>query len=618
MLLNEEATLALIALAGLGCQWIAWRIKLPAILLLLLCGIVLGPVGGVIHPEVLFGDLLFPLVSLAVAIILFEGSLTLHFNQLRDISKVVRRLVSLGAIITWVVIAAASHWLIALHWDMSFLFGALVVVTGPTVIVPMLRTIRVSARIGNVLRWEGIVIDPIGALLAVLVFEWIISSNAGTGAFSHAAWLFAKVVFVGGFTGAAAGYALGVVLRRHWLPEYLQALGTLASVLAVFTLANTLVHESGLLAVTIMGMWLANMKGVETEDILSFKENLTLMLISALFIILAARLDLEQLWQLGMPALALLAVIMFIARPLAVWASTLGSDLTKRERAMIAWIGPRGIVAAAVSSLFALRLEQNGLEDADILSTLTFAIIIGTVVFQSATARPIARYLGVADPEPNGFIFIGANRVARELAKIFQQNKLPVLLVDPSWENIRDARMAGLRTFHGNPLSRHADTYLDLVGYGRLLALSPQRELNVLASLRYRPEFGRRNIFALQTSKDTRSSQKQVISADYQGRYLGSWEGDEALTFSKFSSLLSQGARLRTTKLSEDFAFEQWWKQHSSSRYLLFAISPKGQVEIFSNESNPQPKANWILISLDVEVETEADKAQKTVERSAS
>lgn len=610
MPMSVAGALALIAVVGLGCQWLAWRVKLPAILFLLLSGVLLGPGLGWIQPDYLFKELLFPLVSLSVAIILFEGSLTLHLTQIKDVGKVVRKLVTLGALVTWAMIALAARWLIGLNWDMAWLFGALVVVTGPTVIVPMLRTIRVNARIGNILRWEGIIIDPIGALLAVLVFEWIISRSAEGGPLGHTALLFAEVVGVGGLTGLVTGYALGQALRRHWLPDYLQALATLALVLGSFTFANHLAHESGLLTVTVMGMLLANMKGVEIEGILSFKENLTVMLISGLFILLAARLDLHDLWMLGAPAIALLLVIHFIVRPVSVWLCSWGSELSWKDKAMIAWIGPRGIVAAAVSALFALRLEQNGVADAQVLSALSFAVIIGTVLFQSATARPLAKRLGVAEPEPRGFIFIGANTVARELAKLLEQNQVPVLMVDPSWENIREARMAGLRTFHGNPLSRHADTYLDLVGYGRMLALSPQREVNVLASLRYRPEFGRRNIFALQTSKDTQTSARQLISEEYQGRYLGATGGSEGLTYSKFASLIRQGARLRTTRLSDDFTFEAWKAQHGSDRCPLFAITPKGEVQIFSNEASPQPRSGWLLLSFDMDVEKEKEKVQ--------
>ncbi|WP_178080957.1 sodium:proton antiporter, partial [Pseudomonas sp. DrBHI1] len=356
--MNEQQIL--LSVGGIGaaallCQWLAWRLKLPAILFLLLCGILAGPVLGWLQPQALFGPLLMPLVSLAVALILFEGSLTLHLSQWREIGSVVHRLVTVGALSTWLVIALATHWLLGFDWPLAILFGTLTLVTGPTVIVPMLRVVRPKAAIANILRWEGIVIDPIGALLAVVVYSFIIASAAGEG-LSHSLATFAGVIFCGSALGVAGGWLLGQVMREQWLPEYLHNLASLAAVLGIFIAANQIVHESGLLAVTVMGMWLANMPGVDVRQILHFKENLSVLLISGLFILLAARLDLHALLALGPAVLGLLLVIQLLARPLNVLLSTLGSPLSWRERALLAWIAPRGIVAAAVSAIFAIRL----------------------------------------------------------------------------------------------------------------------------------------------------------------------------------------------------------------------------------------------------------------------
>jgi len=281
-----------IGAAALACQWLAWRLKLPAILFLLLAGIIAGPALGWLDPEALFGPLLMPLVSLAVALILFEGSLTLHLSQWREIGSVVHRLVTVGALVTWLVIALATHWLLGFDWPLSILFGTLTLVTGPTVIVPMLRVVRPKSTIANILRWEGIMIDPIGALLAVVVYSFIIASADGNG-LSQSLTTFAGVIFCGSALGAAGGWLLGQIMREQWLPEYLHNLASLAAVLGIFIAANQIMHESGLLAVTVMGMWLANMRGVDVRQILHFKENLSVLLISGLFILLAARLDLH-------------------------------------------------------------------------------------------------------------------------------------------------------------------------------------------------------------------------------------------------------------------------------------------------------------------------------------
>ena len=272
---------------------------------------------------------------------------------------------------------------------------------------------------------------------------------------------------------------------------------------------------------------------------------------------------------------------------------------------MLAWISPRGIVAAAISALFALRLEQAGYAQAPMLVAATFSVIIGTVVFQSATARWLARSLGVAEPEPRGYLIIGANHVARALAQALEQNRIPAVLVDPSWENIREARMAGLKTFLGNALSPHADLHLDLVGYGHLLAMSPQSELNALAGLRYKSEFGVRNVFAVQSSREAEATRRTTIADSYRGRYLGR----EGLTFAAMASLLKQGAKVRTTKLTSDFDYETWRQQHGSRRQPLMAISPQGRSHVFTHDEEPQPKPGWSLISLDMDTNKGAEAA---------
>jgi CPA1 family monovalent cation:H+ antiporter len=596
-----------IGAAALACQWLAWRLKLPAILFLLLCGIVAGPVLGWLSPEALFGPLLMPLVSLAVALILFEGSLTLHVSQWREIGSVVHRLVTIGALTTWLVIALATHWLLAFEWPLAILFGALTLVTGPTVIVPMLRVVRPNATIANILRWEGIVIDPIGALLAVVVYSFIIASGDGL---SQSLITFAAVILCGCALGAAGGWLLGQVMREQWLPEYLHNLASLAAVLGIFIAANLIVHESGLLAVTVMGMWLANMRGVDVRQILHFKENLSVLLISGLFILLAARLDLQALLSLGPAVLALLLVIQLLARPLNVLVSTAGSALNWRERALLAWIAPRGIVAAAVSAVFAIRLDQQGHASALLLVPLTFAVIIGTVVLQSATARPLARLLKVAEPAPSGFLLVGANPPARTLAKALQQLGCRVLLTDSSWENIRAARMDGLPTYFGNPASQHADAHLDLVGLGHLLGLSPAGELNALACARFRHDFGHKRLFVLASGLENRRSDKHRASEEHRGQLLGS----SPMTYLQLANRLLAGGELFSTTLTEAFGWQQYLALHGDRATLLFARDPHGWVHVACPDAPLPPQAGWTLVSLiDPEPQTPQSATDKAL-----
>ena len=588
----------LLAFGGIGaaallCQWLAWRLKLPAILFLLLTGILVGPGLHLLDPQEMFGPLLMPLVSLAVALILFEGSLTLHLSEWREIGSVVHRLVTIGALSTWAVIAVATHWLLDFDWMLAILFGSLTLVTGPTVIVPMLRVVRPKASIANILRWEGIVIDPIGALLAVVVYSFIIASAEGNG-LKESLLTFGGVILCGSLFGVLGGWLLGTLIRRQWLPEYLHNLAALAAVLGIFIASNEVTHESGLLAVTLMGMWLANMKGVDVRHILHFKENLSVLLISGLFILLAARLDLNAMIGLGPLVLILLLVIQFIARPLNVLLCTAGSSLSWRERALLAWIAPRGIVAAAVSAIFAIRLHDAGHQGALLLVPLTFAVIIGTVVLQSATARPLARLLKVAEPAPSGFLIIGANGPARTLGKALQQLGSRVLLTDSSWENIRAARMEGLPTYFGNPASQHADAHLDLVGLGHLLALSPSGEMNTLALMRFRHELGHQRIFGLASGQESRRTDKHRTSLEHRGNQLGS----ETLTYAKFASQLSLGAELYSTTLTDGFSWDDYRALHGERATLLFVRDDSGWVHVVTPESTLKPAAGWTLLAL--------------------
>jgi len=582
-------TLAVIVVVGIGCQWLAWWFKLPAILFLLLSGLFLGPVTGFIQPDKLFGAMLFPMVSLGVALILFEGSLTLRLSEIKGLGRVVRNLVTFGAVLNAVIIAAATHWFVGFSWQMAFLFGALVSVTGPTVIVPLLRTVRPISSLANILRWEGIIIDPLGALMAVLVFEFIVSGQ------DHQELLvFGKMLLIGGAAGAAAAYGLATVLRRHLLPEYLHNVTTLALVVGVFTGADFLQHESGLLAVTVMGMMLGNMKNVPMEDILDFKESLSVLLISLLFIVLAARVDFKLFADVGWGAALVFFVVLFIARPAMVLASTLGSKLKWRERVLLSWVAPRGIVAAAVSALFALRLQDLGFAGADLLVPLTFMVIIGTVVVQSATARPLANRLKVSEPEPRGVLIVGANPVSRAIAKALTEKRFRVVIADTYWEDVRTARMEGLATYYGNVVSEHADRHLDLVGIGRLFAMSRRPALNALACTRYKNEFGANNVYSLQTAEEKGAPEKQVIATHFAGARLFG----ENVTHTMLASLIGQGAEIRGTQLTETFDYASYCEKYGKGLIPLFALDGRGELRVFYVGGELEPAPGWTVVSL--------------------
>lgn len=569
-------TLSAVLAIGIGAQWLAWYLKQPSILFLLLIGIIIGPVLGWFNPDQALGDLLFPFISLGVAVILFEGSLTLEFHEVKSHGRVVQMLVSIGVLITIAIAGAAAYFLFDMHPLIALLFGALVCVTGPTVIIPILRNLRANKNISNVLRWEGIIIDPIGAIAVVLVYEYIISGGSG----ENALLLFGRILLIGAVLGMAGAAVLATLLKKHWVPEYLRNIFTLAFVLLVFSVSNHIEHESGLLTVTILGVALANWPKFPKDDILDFKESLSILLISVLFIVLAARLDLASVQQIGYTSLILLAIIMLVARPLGVWASSFGSKLKTNEKLMISWIGPRGIVAAAISSLFAIRLEEYGLAGTEFLVPLVFIIIIGTVLIQSLSAAFVGNLLGVREPSNNGVLIIGSNPVALTVAKALKDHNVDVLMAHNNYSNIAKARMEGIRVYFGNPISEHADRNLDLIGFGHVFAMSMDQELNSLSELNFRHTFGKQNIYRLRSAKDKNKNDRQEKDEYYQSP----WLFGESVTYGQLASMIAKNAKIKVTNITESYNFEQY--QNDNPNYVaLFMIDKNDTMKVFSSET---------------------------------
>lgn len=578
---------------GAACQWIAWRTELPAILYLLLAGMALGLALGTPAELGINDSMLFPLVSLGVAIILFEGALTLRVEELRGVKGIIRNLLTVGVLVTWAGMTAGCHYILGFDWPLSLLFGAIVTVTGPTVIVPLLRTLQPSARIGNVLRWEGILVDPIGALLAVLVYTAMVSGGTG-----HSLTAFGSAVGVGLVLGMAAAFVLAVIIRRHLAPEYLLNYLTLAVVLLSFSLSNVLAHEAGLLTVTVMGIALANMRGVNMREILDFKEHLTLVIISMMFLLLAARVDLNLLSELGLSALALLAFAQLVVRPLAVAVSSIGTGVTWRETLLLGWIAPRGIVAAAVSSLFALELMDAGVDDAQMLAPAVFVMIVGTVVLGSATARPFARLLGLAHPNAQGALILGANEVSLAIAKALQAKDIPVLIADRRYGSIREVRMEGVPTYFGNPMSEHADVHLDTTGLKQLLILRRHPERNALAYTHFRPVFGAQNIYALdyalEAERSDQGSSKKQLSQTLRARALFGTR----CSFAQLSRGLSQGMEVRWTNMTPDFSLADFEARYDQPVTPLFTLNADGELKVVADSEEITLEPPYQLLSL--------------------
>ncbi|WP_028111331.1 cation:proton antiporter [Ferrimonas kyonanensis] len=588
MVSSPLISLALIGLLSIVCQWLAFRLRLPAILPLLLTGLALGPGLQLLSPDRLLGELLFPLVSLAVAIILFEGALTLKFSQLQDENRLVLKLVSIAMLITFALAGLSAFVLLPLSWEAAALLGALVVVTGPTVIAPLLRSVRVSGKLATLLHWEGIIIDPIGALLAVLVYEFITASQGQ--ALGQALATFTMTVVVGSATGASAGFLLARALKKRMFPRYLENVAVLTLVLTAFAVSNELMHESGLLTVTLMGIWLANSKDLDLEPILAFKETLTVLLISGLFILLAARLGREDLTYLGWDALGWLTILLLIARPLAVWLATIGSNLSPRERWLLGWIAPRGIVAAAISSLFALKLASTGLLGAEQLVPLVFMVIVATVLLQSVLTAPLVRWLGLEAPDRNGFMIFGANPFAIAVARQLHHYGIPVLLSDTNWDNLSQARMQGLSVYYGHPTSEHADSQLDLTLISRLLVLSPYRQHNTEVAYHFQDRFGLERVYRLPEANQGNANRQQATERHQ--RLFG-----EHCSYGLLHQRMHAGHQIKATGLTDSYDWPQY-QQDNPEALPLFALNDKGRLRVFTADAPFTPAPQWQVVAL--------------------
>ena len=503
-----------IIILGILAQWSAWKFKIPAILPLILIGILVGPVASEwlssdgtkwIEPvwngeKGLFpGESLYYFVSLAISLILFEGGLTLKLNEIKNVGPVITKLITIGSAVTFWGAGFAVHFIFDLSWQVSFLFSALIIVTGPTVITPILRNIPLKKDISAVLKWEGILIDPIGALVAVLVFEFI---NVGTGTtYTKTAFVeFGKIVLFGSTFGFTFAHALGYAIRRKLIPHYLLNVFVLASVLGIFVLSDTFSHESGLLSVVVMGMVLGNSNLPHLNEILDFKESISVLLISILFILLAANVNWSDLMLIyNWKTFYIFLIVVFVVRPLGVFLSSINSTLKFNEKLFISWVGPRGIVAAGIASLFGLKLVKNGVEGAEYITPLVFVIVLGTVLFNATTARLFAKISKVFLQSSNGILIIGASKFSRLIAEYLTENDQQVVLMDSNIANIEKAKKMGLDASLVDIYSDELIDNIELSNIGFLIALTGNAEINKYAIQRFKKQFGENGVFRIRT-----------------------------------------------------------------------------------------------------------------------
>lgn len=584
--MGEESFLKLAMILALGALGLtaAHLLRFPAIIILLLLGLVLGPFTGLLNPDALFGDFFLPAVSLGVAVILFEGGLSLHLHEATQTRKAVFSLITIGVAVTTLAIGALAHSLFDLPLSVALLLGAIASVSGPTVVTPLLRQVRLRAPLGAILRWEGILVDPVGVVLAVLLFEGIVTQDlsplsVGGGMF--------YALLVGTVIGGIAGTLVVFLFDRYVLAEHLHAPVTLALLLLSFALANFLAHESGLLAAIVMGAVIINRSRTSIRHIIELAETLRDVSIAVLFIVLAARLELADLTSLGWESLVFLGLLIFVIRPLAVFLSTLGSGLSLRERLFIGALAPRGIVAASMSALLALELTSAGVPYGEQLVSLTFVIILGTVVFYGLSAAPVSAALGVREKEPQGVLFVGAHRAARILAEVLSREGLRTLLIDTNPTNIAAARRRGLEAFPGSAVSERTLEQLDLNGIGRLIALTSNDEANSLATVEFMEVFGRREVYQLAPE----IKMAETTAGEHPVRPRGRIAFSEELRYETLLARIRDRSSLEVLEPKDEKELEAVQQHIANGAILLFLLDAKGSLIIPSNDVTPTVKS---------------------------
>lgn len=491
-------TIAIILSLGVGGQWLANRLRIPGVLLLLTSGILVGPVFELIDPVDEFGDVLFPLVSLAVGLLLFEGGLGLRLDRLTAGSSVIIRLVTVGALLTWLIGWGASWLLFDITSRNAALLGAILVVSGPTVVIPLLHLARPREPGGSILRWEGIVIDPVGATLAIVVLDTAISGDDP----GEAALQIGITLGAGAIAGVVVAGLAMAALHHHLIPDNLLNPAMLAGAIVAFAAANEIAPEAGLMATTMLGIVLANQTLVPKGGMTAFSEDVGHLILGTLFIVLGAMVDLDDLFDVLPRALILIGILVIVARPLAVWVSTIRSGLARNDKLFLAWMAPRGIVAASVATVFSQTLIDEGADPFPELVPIVFATVIVTVALYGLTATRVAIATRVAKTEPQGIALVSNNRFTVDLADAIASCDVPVLVVSTAAEIQRQAFAKGLLAYD-RPLDSHdLDLTLDGVGIKRALLITDDENFASLAASNLAEHLGRANLYQVRPDEE--------------------------------------------------------------------------------------------------------------------
>lgn len=595
MKISATLAVSLIIFLGVFSQWLAWKISKPAIVIMSLAGLIVGPFLNIIVPSQVLGDSIYKsIISISVALILFEGSLSLDFKEITDTKMTIKRIVVFGALISWILGSLSAYFLAGLSITTSLVIGALLIVTGPTVIIALLRQAKLDSKVSTILKWEGILVDPMGAILAVLSFEAaevFASSSVSPGILVK----FGIGVLIAVAIGVLVGIGTGRALQKNYFPEYLKSAIVLCLVLGTFSLSESITHETGLLAVTVMGVILANMHISSIEQVKHFNENISILLTSSVFVMLTSSLSRSILVDIFQLKIILFVLSMlFIVRPLSIWISTIGTDLNIREKTLIGWIAPRGIVALTVTGYFSNLLVEEGHQDAELLLALTFALVIVTVIAHGFSIQPLAKKLGLAHDGKPGLVIVGSNPFSVALAKFLKDWDVPTLIVDYSGKNLENVINTDIETYQGEILYEVANYNLDLVIYKKMLLNTPIPLYNILVSNEFVSRFEHTssiciiNVLGDKVRSDFKELQKIGVPrlGDYRATYLS------------LTRLVEDGYDFAATQITEELTEEEYYRLMDYRRINIFTMTETGDIEFFTTEHKPRISSGDYIVSL--------------------
>lgn len=591
------AQISWIAFFSIVAQWLGWRFKTPAIVFLLIGGFLAGPTLHLIQPEALFGDLLNPIISLAVGIILFEGALNLNFKEIREARASIRQVIVIGAPVAWVLTTLAAHYVAGLSLPVAVTFGALLIVTGPTVIMPLLKNAHLKERPASILKWEGIINDPVGAVLAILCYEFFRLQVLENVAISEFVTSTILAIIMISFFGIAIAYALSWLFNHDVIPEYLKPMALLSTALIYFVICNSIEHDFGLIGVTILGVALANMGISAIEELKKFKETLSIMLVSGVFILLTAKIDPAILFSIDWRGFVFIAVLLLVIRPLTLFVSSIGTRMSWQEVILTGWIGPRGIVCAAVAGVLGPYMVSIGYKDGEQILALAFAIVLCTVFAHGLTAKPIAEKLGLAYTGKDSLIIVGASEWAVQFATMLKNRGVDVMIADKNWHALRGARLSDVPVYYGEILSEETEYNLELARYNTLLAISNNPAYNALVCNMFIHEFGRDKVYQFLPHEEHEHERRQIAHT-IRGRTFGQPDMD----YWDIAGDYMQGWRFRASRAGNTDNIEQIRERiKAGTLKIVGQISQKGRIDLRPPEDFEKIAEEDILILFECE-----------------